>query len=226
MDRGLRKENYVFSDNILKDFESLAFEHSALQGSSEDYLAEYGACWIVLGYHVQINRLPYAGERGVFSTRSGKTRPRLGFFPRYFTMEDSSGNVLVRCAGLFSVLDIETRAFAKAETFVRPFENQTGEDDLSCQPHFPDIEPEFQKDFVVRENRIDKNNHMNNKEYVAVGLETMGLSWGDLASLYIRYENEVRLGETLHLAWGRREKERLLTGATDHKIFRMAVATR
>ena len=227
MDKGLVKENFIFSGDIMQDFENLAFEHVDLQGASDKKLNRYGACWILISYHIEIERVPRHGEIGWANTRNGRVRQKMGLYPRYFEFRDSNGDTLVKCGSLFSIMDTKTRGFADTGALDIDFDDQTMPDDISVKGHFPSIDTPIQRNVIITENNIDKNGHMNNKEYVRHGLETIGLIWDNIKSLYIRYENEIRLGETLSLSWGQDGDTWLLVGTgEERKIFRMAVKTR
>ncbi len=227
MNKGLYKDDFIFSGDILTDFEGLAYEHSALQGSGDDRLREAGICWIVVSHRFEIVRMPEEGEKGSANTRNGRVRPALGRYPRYFVLRDASGELLVKGCSIYSLMDMKTRGFADASGLGIHFDDQTEEDDLKDLVRIPRFETTHGTDILIVEKMIDLNGHMNNKHYMTLGLHALGIDEKQLKSVYIRYENEVFAGETLQLAWGAENGLTLVTGsAGDRKIFRMLLETR
>ena len=226
MDKGLIKHDYIFSGDILRDFEILSSAHVEMQNASDERLAEYDSCWIIISNNIEITRLPIEGESGIGITRNGRVRPKLGMFPRYYELRDQSGALLVRAAGLYSIMNMKTRSFADTESMGLFFEDQTEDGDLPLKVKIPSLETGRHGEIIVSEDLIDKNGHMNNKEYVYASLRCLGIPPQQIRRVYIRYENEVRLGDKLQLEWGHDDEHYLISGSCGHKVFHMGLETR
>ena len=194
------------NSQLLAIMQEAAGEHSALLGADKDALKEKALFWALIRYHIEIERLPRAGETITVETWPMPTTRTA--YPRATVAYDAGGNELFRGISLWVLVSAATRAMvlpAKSGVVVDGWE-RGGE--LSVPGSLLPKLLENRQSREVRFSDLDINGHMNNCRY---------MEWvDDLCSadfhaghapkeMVICYLSEVREGETVDITWALEE---------------------
>lgn len=169
-------------------------------GIGLDHLAQKDLAWLIAGWQIQIHTLPRYGQDIVVST--WPTRLQGVFAHRNFTICSPDGFEYVRADSLWFMFD-----FAKQTPIVPPEEEwtpymaQVGEPlDMPKTSRKLRIDTSIQAvikpSFVVSEQNLDTNHHVNNAQYI----EFARAAAGDLSQLkrvLVQYVSFATLGDTI-----------------------------
>lgn len=204
-------ENSSRGGNVFRVLEITAGNHVSSLGYGRDTLMKYNIAWILASQRIHYYRMPNYGEAVRVSTWPGKKR--LAVYPRFYKIEDLSGNILVESSSRWTLMNLDTRAIEmKPKLDISFDEVVTGKElEQVKNVRIPknDTENPLNFDFTVCKHHIDTNGHMNNAEYVDLVMlaakkaqeekklqeEKRLQTAGDSFSLQIQFKNELKLGE-------------------------------
>ena len=192
------------TSELFRMLQEAAIRHTEQLGMGRDKTLDRGILWVLLMQRAEITRMPEYDETVVLKSWPGRTMHLL--FPRYASLETASGEPLLKASALWSLVDAETRRVV--------FPEKVG----------VEIEGVVTGDFTVPYSFVDVNGHMNNTRYFDLAEDCIGAAAAGarLKSIAAEYQNEARLGETLHLRWGEASPgEYFLAGETGRDVFRM-----
>ncbi|MBQ1264990.1 MAG: hypothetical protein IIY04_06170 [Oscillospiraceae bacterium] len=186
---------------ILEIMQDTAGMHSIDIGvDRETLIKENSLVWVITRLHVEMSRMPSAGETITIETYP--TTPRHMFYPRSHIFRDEKGEVIGTANSLWVTMDIHSRRIAKSEFVEKMMPDNS---DLSPASGMPatvrampgdietgTIEPSFTD--------LDINEHVNNTKYLdwclnALGIETMKKK--RLHSFDVNYDQEIRPGDSI-----------------------------
>ena len=166
-------------------------------------LKEKGLMWVVIRYELTLERALQPGESIRVSTWASPVRHRMS--QRNYLLFDGEGLQLGRAAGIWALVDRETRAMVEPEG--RGIAFQTEETGLEPpRPSAPEkmaIDSEFR--FTVSDQVLDINDHMNNTRYFDVAEDSLGSDAEGLVLTRVRaaFLSEARAGDELLISRGR-----------------------
>ncbi|HQC36398.1 MAG TPA: thioesterase [Bacillota bacterium] len=202
--------------------ENIAGDHISELGASRASLRKRGLLWVITAHYVQIDRLPSCDEEIVLKTWPGKARRVL--LPRYYSAETLSGEHLFSACSDWSVVDMNSRAFA-TNTGIELPELETGSEvprkGIPKKPDMTEI-----GHFEVPFSYADINGHMNNTRYfdLAEDFVPQAAAGLPLKALRAEYRSEVRPGETLTVKRGELDGEIFISGELEKDVcFRIGL---
>mgnify|MGYP001030804520 FL=1 len=158
---------------ILDCFQDAAIFEAENGRITVEYLYDRHIVWVLSSWQIVIDRRPKLNERIRVSTSPYDFRGFLGY--RNFSLTGGKGDVLVRAASIWTLVDTEKGCP------VRP--SQEMQDGYVLAPR---LEMEYaprkiallddgeeQAHFKIRKYQIDSNQHMNNVEYIRLAMETL-----------------------------------------------------
>ena len=184
--------------SLFNNLQCVTGDHSRSIGYGTMDMLNDGFTWVISRYRLSIASLPKLFEKYTVTTwRSGESGK---YAIREFLVTAGNGDVLTRGTSSWILLD-----FRKMEK-VRPSDMYPGypvdparamDDEFGSMPVIETSQHE--KDFAVRRNDLDINNHVNNAFYIAWILESgedmnIGMKPVDIA---INFRGEARFGETV-----------------------------
>ena len=194
--------------------------HTTELGMGREKTLDRGLLWVVTMQQANIVRMPEYDETVRLSSWPGKMMHML--FPRYYRLEDMKGNALVEASALWVLMDRESRKMVFPDRCgVKIRGVHTGKE--SPLPSPPKTPAGGRADtFTVPYSYVDLNGHMNNTRYFDLAEDCAGAAAAGrlLRGVCVEYQNEARLGETLHLRWGGGDGV-YLCGETERPVFRM-----
>ena len=177
-----------------------AIEHTTLLGCGRDKTLDRGLLWIVTHQSATISRMPIYDDTIILSTWAGKTMHM--FFPRYWRLQDTKGNIIVEVSSLWVLLSETDRKIIFPEEYdiQIPFVQADEQPAMPARTRMPK-DFSIESDFPVPPSYVDMNGHMNNARYFDVVQDVLPFEWykRDLKKVSMEYVNEILLGETLKI---------------------------
>jgi acyl-ACP thioesterase len=143
--------------------------HSDDVGVGVHYLAPRGLGWFVTNYEIHINRMPKYLENIVVSTYPYQVRGMMA--RRIYTITSEEGELLMYADSLWVLMDLNNLRPARLDDTIiaaYPPEENLPEFDFERAKLRYNGEGKKVGTFVVNENYIDTNSHMNNSFYIDV----------------------------------------------------------
>lgn len=182
-------------------FQDVATAHVEELGLGKDKVIDKGMYWVITRYSVSINKLPKYLENIVVKTYPGNDMKFI--FPRYFKVENESGEVLITASSTWVILNKLTHKIV-----LHPFNN------FHVSPvHLIDEEPlpgkvAFIESNNVMERRVhftdlDLNCHLNNTKYIDYIIDMHDLDFyckKEIKHLTINFDREIKMDEKVMLS--------------------------
>ncbi len=166
-------------------------------GIGVDYLNEHRLGWVVVSYHVTIERLPRLGEHIRIQTFPYNLKGMFG--SRNYAMVDDDGNRIACADSLWVLVDLATGKPTRIPADIgdryelgSPFTMEKTNrkillpEDAVCEEPVP-----------VQRYFLDTNHHMNNGKYIMVAQSYLPSDFS-VASFRVEYRNQAHLGDLLH----------------------------
>lgn len=186
---------------LLRILEDIAILHSDDMGLGLKYYEENNLGWMLIRWHIKINRMPKFKDTVTVITEPKAFR---NFYAnRFYTVNDREGNVLVDAKTLWAFVNTGTRKPMKVNDDMYKGFQITEEDNieftkLEIVPAISRIDES--KSFNVRISDIDTNQHVNNTQYVAWAIEAVPLevqTQTTLKEITVNYLKETNLGNVV-----------------------------
>lgn len=186
--------------NYLQDCST--FQSEAL-GVGMNWLKERGRAWFLSAWKILTDRRPVFGEEITVGTFAYGFKGIYGY--RHFFIKDAAGNYIVRADSLWVFCDTgDNYAPVKVtseygDPYIGGEEPDLGIPKLKRKLPLPDhMEPIGTVE--VQRHHLDTNHHVNNAQYVAIGLEAAGLS--SSYEMQAEYRHAAVLGDVFHVKKG------------------------
>lgn len=179
--------------NYLQDCSTFQSEDIGLGVS---YLKANHRAWWLSSWQIVIDRYPKLGEEIVISTWPYDFKGIYGY--RNFTIQDKSGNYLVRANSVWFFFDTEAaRPVRVREEDVRGYGD--GEEKLAMDyaPRRISVPKDYEtgEPVVVARHHLDTNHHVNNAQYVEIAREVLPeLRIGEIR---VEYKKAAVLGDVM-----------------------------
>ncbi len=185
---------------ICNYLQEAAGNHATKLGVAVDKLFKLNMTWVLSRLHVQFVRFPYWRENIHLETwPSGKKGK---YATRDFLIIDQNKNVIVKGISSWMILDLKSLRPISMPDFMKDIESPDRERAIDDQ--FPKLtapdNPDIEKQFDVRLNDLDINQHVNNVKYIEWTLESIPIAeWKKkhLAEIEISYRAETKYGESV-----------------------------
>ena len=182
---------------LINYFQDCSTFQSEDLGIGVDYLNEHQLGWVVVSYHVMIERLPRLGEHIRIQTFPYNLKGMFG--SRNYAMVDDGGNRIACADSLWVLVDLATGKPTRIPADIGdryelgcPFTMEKTNrkillpEDAVCEKPFP-----------VQRYFLDTNHHMNNGKYIMVAQSYLPSDF-PVASFRVEYRNQAHLGDLLH----------------------------
>ena len=171
-------------------------------------LKPLGLMWVVIRYDIFLFRALLPGETLRFETWAGPFRHRMS--QRNYLAHDEAGNMVLRGAGIWAIVDRISRSMVDSEEYglTFPVERERVPLPRPALPEKSDALTELGFRFgstfyCVREEDLDINGHMNNTRCFRLASQCISPchNSGWLKRARVSYHNEALRDETLQLNW-------------------------
>ena len=182
---------------LINYFQDCSTFQSEDLGIGVDYLNEHQLGWVVVSYHVMIERLPRLGEHIRIQTFPYNLKGMFG--SRNYAMVDDDGNRIACADSLWVLVNLATGKPTRIPADIgdryelgSPFTMEKTNrkillpEDAVCEEPVP-----------VQRYFLDTNHHMNNGKYIMVAQSYLP-SVFPVASFRVEYRNQAHLGDLLH----------------------------
>ncbi len=191
--------NFWCPSAILTELQETATLHSAAIGCGREELLAAGLAWVVARLSLRMHRYPVSGE--TVTIRTFHRPNRHSFFPRFFVISDSRGEIIGEASSLWLLMDLESRQAVPPDRLPHPLpDNSDMPVPLPLPGNIPLVDAEETvTPWPVLFTDLDPNRHVNNTRYAdwlcnVLGIETMSSHL--LETLNIHYNTEVRPGQS------------------------------
>ncbi|MCR5514578.1 MAG: hypothetical protein K6F36_04000 [Bacilli bacterium] len=185
--------------HLLKIIQEIGARDIAAKGFGKAEIFDKGMRWVISRIATKVNRIPAYDEEIEIVTFPEP--PKWFFLPRYTTVLDKDGNVLLECETIWAVIDFKTRKPLLPNQFGLNIEykdecEKTFELDSKIVP----LETTNTLERKILFTDCDINQHMNNTVYVEWACDLLGsefLKSKKLVDWRMAYHTEAKEGETL-----------------------------
>lgn len=157
--------------SLINYFQDASSFHSEDVGLGIDYLDDHNRAWYINAWQIEVNRYPQFLEKVKVGTWPYEFNGFVGL--RNYVMWDEKGEILAKANSVWAYINTETGRFAKAEKYIedryvteQKLDMEYGERKIRLPKDGTELKP-----IRVEEFHIDTNHHMNNEEYVKIGLQ-------------------------------------------------------
>jgi len=156
--------------NILQD---MADSHASQLGLGLEFCLSHGLAWVGADYHLKIKRLPLLHEK--IRVVTWPSEERLLGAVRDFAVFDEQGNQIAAISSMWVLIDFARKRPVKLRDHL-PTYNIIAEHSLSSDfAKLPSpVREDIGKNFAVRFDDIDLNDHVNNAVYLLWASEAVG----------------------------------------------------
>ena len=182
-------------------FQDLASDNAEALGFGYSFIIQKNLAWFLLKYRMEFYDYP----QNIFDLTI-QTEPRgynKLFAFRNFKVEHDN-KLIARVSSAWGLIDLDTKSMANVQNVlegnpnISPFEKK--EDDLEFQKIKKLERVDFKKEFSVRFDELDVNQHVNNANYITYALEPIDFEFRKnykLKTLDMLFKHELKYGENI-----------------------------
>lgn len=154
--------------NLARFLQDTAIEHSEKLGYTVEKLISENKGWIVTNWHIIIEKMPRFGDEIKIKTWVKSCRRLMS--DRYFVVEDSNGNEIVKAASRWVFMDlVERKPCIIPKEMEEEYHSNMKPSIENEKYHMPKTKKEFYDSMVnieVARSQTDTNGHTNNTQYI------------------------------------------------------------
>ena len=185
--------------NLLKIIQEIGARDIANRGFGKDKIFDQGMRWVISRIATKVNRIPAYDEEIEIVTFPEP--PKWFFLPRFTSVLDMKGNVLLECETIWAVIDFKTRKPVLPNAINLDIEYKDEcEKTLGVDSKIIPLETTNTLNRKILFTDCDINQHMNNTVYVEWACDLLGgdyLKSKKLVDWRMAYHTEAKEGETL-----------------------------
>ena len=208
--------------NLLKIIQEIGARDIDARGFGKDKIFDQGMRWVISRIATKVNRIPAYDEEIEIVTFPEP--PKWFFLPRYTSVLDMNGNVLLECETIWAVIDFKTRKPVLPSSINLNIEykdecEKTFEVDSKIIP----LEATNTLDRKILFTDCDINQHMNNTVYVEWACDLLGgdyLKSKKLVDWRMAYHTEAHEGEVLTMNYALKDDVLYVIGQVgERKVY-------
>ena len=208
--------------NLLKIIQEIGARDIAAKGFGKDKIFDQGMRWVISRIATKVNRLPAYDEEIEIVTFPEP--PKWFFLPRFTSVLDMNGNVLLECETIWAVIDFKTRKplLPSAINLNIEYKDEC-EKTLGVDSKIVPLETTNTLDRKILFTDCDINQHMNNTVYVEWACDLLGgdfLKSRKLVDWRMAYHTEAKEGETLTMNYALKDDVLYVIGSVgERKVY-------
>ena len=187
--------------NLYRLFQDVALLATEDKGVDSISLSKRGIDWVITRMDVEIKRLPKCNEKITVCTYPGKDLAML--YPRYFFIKDESGEVIVRSASIWALIDAKERKVIVDRDVIAKLPPESYDDQLPLPAKLPvDETVSLVETRKIHYSDLDFNCHMNNVRYVELLMDVHDFVFykkNRPAFISLNYMKEIKEGEMVEV---------------------------
>ena len=150
---------------IFRLFQDIAFLGTQDAGVDSVSLSKRNIDWVITRMSLEVKRIPDCNEEITVHTYPGKDMAML--YPRYFFITDAKGEVIIRSASIWALIDNVSRKVIVDRDVISKLPGESMEDQLPLPEKIATPEnTRFVEKRTIHYSDLDFNSHMNNVRYV------------------------------------------------------------
>lgn len=182
--------------NFLQD---IAAFHAEKLGFGYSYITPLNLAWVLLRYKMKIFKWPQNMDKIIIKTWPCEFK-KLSC-PREFEIFAPNGEKLAVISSCWVLIDMTTRKPVIASKVLKDFAHLEKQLLDGCNTKVADLEKiDLKKEFEIRYDDIDINQHANNADYITWALEPLGFNFRsehDIEELQIQYKKEAMFNDKI-----------------------------
>ena len=196
--------SYWYPHDMLAALQNAAQSHSRELGCGFRVLRTKNMAWVLCRITLEIQQLPKLGDTITIKTWPGA--PQKYLYPRYYSVEDENGKVLVKASSIWLLLDLASRKATYPGSLII---YQHDESFLPANMPLPErlrLANNFSNKIsrIPQYSEIDANKHLNNAQYLRWICDLF--DWrryrlNRIASVQINYVKEIPPSAPVQIAW-------------------------
>ena len=208
--------------HLLKILQEIGARDIAAKGFGKDKIFDQGMRWVISRIATKVNRIPAYDEE--IEVVTFPEPPKWFFLPRFTSVLDMNGNVLLECETIWAIIDSKTR---------KPVLPKQINLDIEYGDEFPKtlgvdskiipLETDKTLDRKILFTDCDINQHMNNTVYVEWATDLLGgdyLKSKKLVDWRMAYHTEAKEGETLTMNYALKDDVLYVIGQVgERKVY-------
>ena len=208
--------------NLLKIIQEIGARDIAAKGFGKDKIFDQGMRWVISRIATKVNRLPAYDEEIEIVTFPEP--PKWFFLPRFTSVLDMKGNVLLECETIWAVIDFKTRKPVLPNAINLDIEYKDEcEKTLGVDSKIVPLETTNTLNRKILFTDCDINQHMNNTVYVEWACDLLGgdyLKSKKLVDWRMAYHTEAKEGETLTMNYALKDDVLYVIGQVgERKVY-------
>lgn len=163
---------------------------------------EKGILWVISRCYVEFSRLPRYQEEVICKTYPGPSRFNM-IFPRYFQIEDTKGNILLKLSSIWALINKETRKPIASELIASRCSGETHEGELPLPGKIDELKTKLMENRTIHYSDVDLNGHLNNTKYIELFMDLHDSQFYRLhpvKKLTLNYMKEIKEGEQVSIS--------------------------
>lgn len=183
-------------EHLINYFQDCTTFHSESIGQGLETLEKEQKCWMLLGWQIEVNRLPKFMEKVKIATwPTTFIRCKGG---RNFAMYDMEGNVLARADSQWVFMDMAKGMPARIPAEMEEVYRSEPAFDLVYDKKKMKIPEDCRigESFQVRWEHLDTNHHVNNAQYIKMALYQLP-KLVEIHQVKAEYKSQAKLGDTI-----------------------------
>ncbi len=208
--------------NLLKIIQEIGARDIANKGFGKDKIFDQGMRWVISRIATKVNRIPAYDEEIEIVTFPEP--PKWFFLPRFTSVLDMKGNVLLECETIWAVIDFKTRKPVLPNAINLDIEYKDEcEKTLGVDSKIVPLETTNTLNRKILFTDCDINQHMNNTVYVEWACDLLGgdyLKSKKLVDWRMAYHTEAKEGETLTMNYALKDDVLYVIGQVgERKVY-------
>lgn len=202
--------------NLFVMFQEVAEAHAEILGIGKASTTDVGLKWVITRYMIKFERMPTYGEKIEVFTYPNKNNPY--FFFRNFFIKDEKGNIIIKAASVWAIIDAKTN-----KVVINPFKKTLPEESFDSELPTPekineDVDKKF-GEYHIQYSDIDLNGHVNNSRYIEMIQNIHNSEYflnHEFDSLLINYFMELKENDVVTL-YSNSSNPEIIKGSTKDK---------
>ncbi|MCD7819352.1 MAG: thioesterase [Lachnospiraceae bacterium] len=177
-------------------FQDCSIFQSEACGNGIDLLNDYGCCWMILLWQIDIARRPKLGERVIIRTWPYGFQAFYGY--RNFALLDEEEHYLAKANSVWALVDLQTGRPTKVLPEIISGYDIEPRLDMEYVPRKIRVtgEGEQMEAFRVGKQHLDTNHHVNNGQYIYMAEEYLPEGF-ETGRLCVEYRQQARLHDKI-----------------------------
>ena len=218
--RDIENSKKATNKAIMKYLENIACSHSDMVGYGINTIEQTGVAWVLLDWKYKIIERPKYGQNIKIKTWSRKMEKCSAY--RDFQIFDENENILAIATTKWVLIDTNTGKIQRIpEEFIIKYQSEPERsvfyEEIEKIQEVEEEENSIQ--IKIRRTDLDINNHVNNLNYLDLAYEVLPdeVYNKEIKNIRITYKHQIVPGETVNVAYTKKENKNIITIKTEDK---------